>query len=296
MRLQHLLGCAVLLGSIAHAADPPKLPPPFHTPSAANPPKIVPQPDGVTLKVPAGFQAAEFASGFAKPRYLVEGPSGEILLSDSVKNGAVYVLTDRNNDHKIDDSEKKKLIEGLDRPFGMAFWKNYLYVAEATSIKRYIYDSKNFSVGPGEEIVPLAGEGQGHWTRTILFTPKGDKFYLGIGSRSNVDPGDPEYRAAILRYNPDGSGREVIASGVRNPSASPSSLRRANSGPPSRSATASATTSCPISSSKCSRAATTGGLTPTSAPMKSPATRASAPIWWPKPSSPTSFFSPPTSP
>jgi glucose/arabinose dehydrogenase len=167
--------------------------------------------------VPAGFQAAEFASGFAKPRYLVEGPSGEILLSDSVKNGAVYALSDRNNDHKIDDSEKKKLIEGLDRPFGMAFWKNYLYVAEATSVKRYVYDTKTLSVGPGEEIVPLAGEGQGHWTRTILFTPKGDKFYLGIGSRSNVDPGDPEYRAAILRYNPDGSGREVIASGIRNP-------------------------------------------------------------------------------
>ena len=32
-----------------------------------------------------------------------------------------------------------------------------------------------------------------------------------------MGPGDPEYRAAILKYNPDGSGREVLASGIRNP-------------------------------------------------------------------------------
>lgn len=217
MRLEHLLGLALLSCALAPAADPPKLPPPFHTPSAANPPKIVPQPDGVSLKIPSGFKAAEFASGFAKPRYMIEGPSGEILLSDSVKGGAVYALTDRNRDHRIDEAEKKKLIDGLDRPFGLALWKNYLYIAEATSVKRYPYDSKKLELGPGEEVVPLAGEGQGHWTRTILFTPNGDKFYLGVGSRSNIDPGDPEYRAAILRFNPDGTGREVVASGTRNP-------------------------------------------------------------------------------
>ena len=32
-------------------------------------------------QVPAGFTVSEFASGFAKPRYLLEGPSGEILLT-----------------------------------------------------------------------------------------------------------------------------------------------------------------------------------------------------------------------
>jgi glucose/arabinose dehydrogenase len=216
MRCLHLLGFVAALGCTA-TAQGPKLPPPYHTPSVANPPKIVPQPDGVSLKVPDGFQVAEFASGFAKPRYIIEGTSGEILLSDAVKDGAVYALTDRNRDQRIGEAEKKKLIGGLDRPFGMAFWKNYLYVAEATSVKRYPYDPKKIEVGPGEEVVSLAGEGQGHWTRTILFTPKGDKFYLGVGSRSNIDPGDPEFRAAITRYNPDGSGREIIASGTRNP-------------------------------------------------------------------------------
>lgn len=201
----------------AFAADAPKLPPPYHTPSAANAPKVIPQPSGVALKVPAGFNVVEFAAGFAKPRFLTQGPTGEILLSDSVKDGAVYLLRDKNRDGKIADDEKQKLISGLDRPYGLAFWKNYLYVAEASSIKRYAYDSKAGTAGPGEEIVSLKGEDQGHWTRTILFDAKGEKLYLGIGSRSNISPGDPEFRAAILTYNPDGSGQEVVASGVRNP-------------------------------------------------------------------------------
>jgi glucose/arabinose dehydrogenase len=134
-----------------------------------------------------------------------------------VKDGAVYVLTDSSHDGKIEGDEKKKLISGLDRPYGIAILKNYLYVAEATSIKRYPYDSARLTAGPAEEIIPLKGEDVGHMTRTLLFDTKGEKLYVGIGSRSNITPGDPEYRAAILRYNADGTGREVFASGIRNP-------------------------------------------------------------------------------
>jgi glucose/arabinose dehydrogenase len=216
MLIRPVLVLAGLLSTIA-AADTAKLPPPFHTPSASNAPKVVPQPGGVSLKVPGGFSAAEFASGFAKPRYLVEGPAGEVLVSDSVKDGSVFVLDDANRDGVISADEKRLLKGGLDRPYGMVLWKDYLYIAEATSIKRYRYDAAKRTVDAGEEIVPLAGEGQGHWTRTLVFDPAGTKLYVGIGSRSNVAPGDPEYRAAILRFNPDGSGREVVAAGVRNP-------------------------------------------------------------------------------
>lgn len=217
MYFRLLLGLATLLMPVAFAGDPPKLPPPYATPSASNAPKIIPQPSGVALRVPAGFTVSEFATGFAKPRYMVEGPKGEVLLSDSVKEGAVYVLADANSDGRIGEDEKKKLIGGLDRPFGMAFHGKYLYVADAGHIRRYAYDPAKREAGPEEMIVDLHEETQGHWTRTILFDPEGRKLYLGIGSRSNITPGDPEYRAAVLRFNPDGSGREVVASGVRNP-------------------------------------------------------------------------------
>ena len=210
---------ALALGAaaIAPAWQPaPKLPPPFHTPSASNRPRVITRPDGARLQVPAGFNIDVYAEGFEVPRFMLAGPSGEILLADSSRQtGAVWVLLDKKRTFKADD--RKKLIEGLDRPYGLAFWNDFLYVAETTSVKRYKYDRKTMTVGKGEEVVPMHEFGQGHWTRSILFDAKGEKFYLGIGSGSNVSTGEPELRAAISRYNPDGSGREIVASGTRNP-------------------------------------------------------------------------------
>jgi glucose/arabinose dehydrogenase len=212
-----MISAAAVLGLAVASAQPVKLPPPFHTPSASNPPRVIERPDGARLRVPAGFDVQEFASGFERPRYMIYGPAGEILLSDSTRPGKVYALVDRNRDNRIDDSEKKVLLEGLDRPFGLALWKDYLYVAETTSVKRYRYDAKKLEAAEPQEIVPLREAATGHWTRTILFDRKGEKFYLAVGSQSNVSPGEPEIRAAILRFNPDGTGREFVATGTRNP-------------------------------------------------------------------------------
>jgi len=193
-----------------------KLPPPFHTPSSNNRPQVIARPDGAQLQLPAGFSIAEYATGgFSRPRFMVHGPGGELLLSDSIPKGSVWVLLDKNKDHQVDD--RKQLLTGLDRPYGLAFWKDYLYVAETTSLKRYKYDAKALTAGAGEEVVSMKDFGQGHWTRTVTFDRKGEKMYLAVGSRSNVDPGDPEQRAAINRYNPDGTGHEIFAAGTRNP-------------------------------------------------------------------------------
>jgi len=185
-----------------------KLPPPFATPSSTNRPRVVPKPADGQLHVPDGFNVELYAEGFEQPRYMTLGPSQEILLSDS-KAGVVYILK----------PERKKLIEKLDRPYGLAFWKDYLYVAETTSLKRYKYDAKQMTAAPGEEVVSMKDFGKGHWTRAVLFDKDGKKMYLGVGSSSNVDPGDPEMRAAINRFNPDGSGHEIFAAGTRNPTA-----------------------------------------------------------------------------
>lgn len=185
-----------------------KLPAPYHTPSATNAPKVVAQPSGDALKLPPGFKAEIFAEGFQKPRYMLELPGGGILVTDSVANGTVQLIAP--------DKSKKALITGLDRPFGMAIFKGHLYVAEATAIKRYPFNGKTAEVGAAEKIIPLDTYGKGHWTRSVAFDKKG-KLYVSIGSASNIDPGDPKDRAAINTYNPDGSGHEVLASGLRNP-------------------------------------------------------------------------------
>ena len=70
--------------------------------------------------------------------------------------------------------------------------------------------------GPGEEVVSMAGFSKGHVTRTILFDERAGKMYLTVGSSADLVTGDPEMRAAVHRYNPDGTGHEVIATGLRN--------------------------------------------------------------------------------
>jgi glucose/arabinose dehydrogenase len=220
MNYKAVLTGVVLLaaGAAGYWANDTQLPPPFHSPSVNNAPRIVPRPEGASLKVPPGFQAALWAEGFTVPRFMLQGPSGEILLADSARGGGgtVWVLTDRNKDFKADD-DRKKLITGLDRPYGLALWKDYLYVAEPASIKRYRYDSKKAVAGKAEEVVTWPGFERGHWTRSLLFDRKGEKLYVGIGSLSNVSTGEDPRRAAVNRYNPDGTGHEIVASGTRNP-------------------------------------------------------------------------------
>lgn len=188
------------------------LPEPFHTPSARNRPRVVKQPDGAALQVPAGFKVEEYASGgFERPRFMILGPNDEVILSDSGSrnqtDGAVYVLH---------DGAKKRIIENLDRPFGLALHEDRLYVAEPTSVKRYRYDAAAMTAGKGEEIVNFGDTGKGHWTRSLLFNVDRSKLYVSVGSGSNIDLGEDPIRAALHRYNPDGSGHETIASGLRN--------------------------------------------------------------------------------
>jgi glucose/arabinose dehydrogenase len=205
-----------LFAMAAASAAEVKLPPPFHSPSVTNRPNVIARPSGAQLTVPQGFHVEEYASDLSKPRIMLYTPTGEILVTESIPNGRVTVLSDKNKDNKA-DTQRKALIEGLDRPYGMTFWKDYLYVAETTSLKRYKYDAKAVSVGKGEELVNMADFGKGHWTRSLTFDPKGEKLYLGIGSASNVDAGEPERRAAIHQCNPDGSGCQLFATGTRNP-------------------------------------------------------------------------------
>jgi glucose/arabinose dehydrogenase len=189
------------------------LPDPFHTPSASNRPQVVARPADGTLQVPDGFKVEEYMTGFdERPRFMLLGPSNEILISDSglrqEPTGSVSVLKDKT---------KKKILENLDRPFGLALHEDWLYVSEPTSVKRYKYDAEAMTVAtPGEEIVPLHDYGKGHWTRSLLFDRDHKKLYVTVGSGSNIDLDEPPARAALHRYNPDGSGHEMVASGLRN--------------------------------------------------------------------------------
>jgi len=199
------------LGAFAWQQKKP-LPPPDLNHNVRNNPRVIPQPENAKINLPQGFSASVWAEGFQTPRFLLQGRDGEILLSDSNRQGVVWVFP------KGDPNAKKQLITGIDRPYGLAIHEKWLYVGTPAALLRYTYDSKALTVGEAETIVSWPGfDKGGHWTRSLLFDRAGKKIYVGLGSASNVDAGEPPARAAINRYNPDGSGHEVFASGTRNP-------------------------------------------------------------------------------
>jgi len=213
-------GVILLAGTLAAADLPPQqLPPPYTTPSVYRQPKMVPQPSGAALHVPPGFQIELFAEGFLIPRFMTLTPAGEVVLADSAGKAGLQPSAPYLGSVSIlrPSGQKKVLLDGLDKPYGIAFWRDYIYVAEPESIKRYKFNAATLSAGPGQEIISLKGQGGFHWTRTLLFDPAGTRLYLSIGSGSNHTVGEDPRRATICRLNPDGSGFEILASGLRNP-------------------------------------------------------------------------------
>jgi glucose/arabinose dehydrogenase len=104
----------------------------------------------------------------------------------------------------------------LQAPFGLAFHDGYLYVGNTGSIVRYKYSNGDLKAqGDPEKLLDLPTGG--HSTRNILFNRAGTKMYVAVGSQSNNDAGEDCRRAAILEFNPDGTGYRIYASGIRNP-------------------------------------------------------------------------------
>ncbi|HEX4950543.1 MAG TPA: sorbosone dehydrogenase family protein [Blastocatellia bacterium] len=192
------------------------LPKPFETGHADNPPKAVPAKEGVKPNAPEGFEVTEFSSGdYENPRLLMEGANGDLFLAD-MRGNKVYLLRDTNKDGKIDNASERFLFaENLNRPFGLAINKGYFYIGNTDSVVRGKYQAGMTKLeGAPEKIADLPTKG--HSTRNLLFNPEGTKLYVAIGSESNVSV-EPEIRATICEYNPDGTGQRIYASGIRNP-------------------------------------------------------------------------------
>ena len=195
---------------------PAGLPAPFATPSADNGPHIVPRPNDATLAVPPGFKVEVFAEGFDNPRWLTVAPNGDVFVVESGP-GRVTVLRDTHGAGKADVREL--FAEGLSQPFGISFWKDYLYVGNTGSVVRFAYKPGQIhSSGAPETVVPdLPALGyHGHWTRNVVFNARTAKMYVTVGSDADIGPARPR-RAVVLEFNPDGSGERVYASGLRNP-------------------------------------------------------------------------------
>lgn len=180
--------------------------------------------DRVTL--PPGFEIEIYAEGLVSPRSMTLSPNGTLFVGTRMNPaaierggpaaGAVYAILDRDRDQRAD--EVVIIDRGLNVPNGVAFRDGDLYVAELNRILRY-EDIESRLTNPPEPVVVSDAYPDEflHGWKFIAFGPDG-KLYVPVGAPCNVcdRSADAPIYSTITRINPDGSGQEIFASGIRN--------------------------------------------------------------------------------
>lgn len=161
------------------------------------------------LRLPAGF-SADILVKVPGARSMALGNKGTLFVGTQ-RGGDVYAI---RNPFGL-SPQVLRVASGLKMPNGVAFHDGALYIAEPERILRLSAIEKNLDKPPAPETVvaDLPFKGMMHSWKYLGFGPDG-KLYVPVGAPCNVcdEPGF----GAILRMNPDGSGREVYARGIRN--------------------------------------------------------------------------------
>jgi glucose/arabinose dehydrogenase len=165
--------------------------------------------DLTQLKAPPGFHISVFAE-LDGPRMLVFTPGGTLLVSESGE-GRVVALPDSRRAGKAERTVT--VLSGLNEPHGLAFYEGKLYVAENDKVRRYDWDEPSLRASNPKVLAALPAGG-GHSTRSLSF--HGGKMYVSAGSSCNVCLEKDPRRAAVMEFNPDGSGQKIFAKGLRN--------------------------------------------------------------------------------
>ena len=161
------------------------------------------------LRLPAGFKAEVWATGMPGARAMTRADNGKIYIGTR-GIGRVYELTDNGSARS-----SRVVVDKLVQPGGVAYGNGALYVMAINKVLRFDGIATNPSVAPVDMTASfqLPKEQHHNW-KFIAFGPDG-KLYVPFGAPCNICEPGQEY-AQIRRYNPDGSGMEVIARGVRN--------------------------------------------------------------------------------
>jgi glucose/arabinose dehydrogenase len=166
-----------------------------------------------TLKLPAGF-AIEVVARIPNARAMTWGAGGTLFVG-TTNAGTVHALTLPPTGAK-DEAVSHVIASGLREPAGVAFRDGALYVSAVSRVLRFDDIERRLANPPAPAVVSDRFPTEGHHGRKfIAFGPDG-KLYVPVGVPCNVCELDPDRYGVIMRMNPDGSGLEVFARGLRN--------------------------------------------------------------------------------
>ncbi|HCW97920.1 MAG TPA: L-sorbosone dehydrogenase [Pantoea sp.] len=206
-------------------------------------PEGVPWKQGEMPKVAQGLKIEKIAENLKHPRQVLTLPNGDVLVAEA--NGPAKPTTRpkqlimgivqkasgkggeggnritllRNVNGKW---EQHTFIENLFSPFGMQLIGNTLYVANADSLVKFLYQEGETEIRTPPQLVTdlPGGPINHHWTKSLVASPDGSKLYVGIGSNSNITEngiGAEYHRAAVLEVDAATGASRLYATGLRNP-------------------------------------------------------------------------------
>ena len=157
------------------------------------------------VKLPPGFKVEIWSTGTPGVRAMSRGESGKIY-AGTRGLGRVYEISDNGKERT-----SRVLVDKLNQP-AVTMHKGSLYVMGIDKVLRYDGIEANPNAQPVDmtaafKLPPL----QHHNWKYLSFGPDG-KLYVPFGAPCNICEPGAEY-AQIRRYNADGSGMEVIATG-----------------------------------------------------------------------------------
>jgi glucose/arabinose dehydrogenase len=212
---------AAFAGS-ALAQDKPAPPPAWHQgkPAALADSKLAPVPGKNTetpaseipidkAKLPKGFKVEIWASGLPGARAMTLSDDQKKMWVGTRGLGRVYEITD--------DGAKRTVrvkVDKLTQPTAV-YGNGALYVFAIDKVLRFDDAANKPDAQPVDMTAAFDLPPQQHhnW-KYVRFGPD-KKLYVPFGAPCNICEPEAPY-AQIRRYNADGSGKEVIATGVRN--------------------------------------------------------------------------------
>lgn len=173
--------------------------------------ELAEHPDRKVIAAP-GFDVSVYAKGPIKtPTSLAMGPDGRMYVSDF--KGHIWAIADRNGVAQ----EPELYAEDLDRPIGLAWRDDLLYVAVHSRVLTLrdtdgdgrADEQKEILTGLPARLYPW------HQNNGFAFGPDG-RLYFSIGATNDHAEEVNPMAARIVSVNPDGSDLQIFAEGVRN--------------------------------------------------------------------------------
>jgi glucose/arabinose dehydrogenase len=199
--------------------------------------------DGQKPVVAPGLKVNAFATDLEHPRWIHTMPNGDVLVAESSqipgpvrsvfgyamqatmrRAAALGVSANRITLFRDTDGDgiaetRKVFMENLNQPFGMALLGDTFYVGNTDGVMAFPYSAGADSITAAGRRLTTFKSG-GHWTRSLLPSPDGQKLFVGVGSLSNIAETGmavEEGRAAVYELDVASGTSRIFAGGLRNP-------------------------------------------------------------------------------